>query len=129
MTSTMNTLRLYSWRTRSARLVYIRDSRKADLEVLNLRGPLGFDLEWQPNMIKGAKTPVALVQLSDKNTILLIQVSAMAGMVLFHTFCSASIADQISRISQEPQKAPRKFWHREGGCWGSMLVKYPCSLC
>jgi hypothetical protein len=80
--SATKTAPLYSWRARSAstRLVYIRDNRKADLEVLNLRGPLGFDLEWRPNVIKGqVDNRVALVQLSDKNTILLIQVSAMAG--------------------------------------------------
>jgi hypothetical protein len=108
MMSATNTAPLYSWRARSAstRLVYIRDNRKADLEVLNLRGPLGFDLEWRPNFIKGqVENRVALVQLSDKNTILLIQVSAMAGMVLFHTLYSVSIADRISRISQETQKS------------------------
>jgi hypothetical protein len=132
MMSATNPAPLYSWQARSAstRLVYIRDNRKADLEVVNLRGPLGFDLEWRPNVIKGqVENPVALVQLSDMNTILLIQVSAMAGMILFHTLCSASIADRISRISQETQTAPWKSSHREGGCWGSMLVEYPCSLC
>jgi hypothetical protein len=114
MMSATNTAPLYSWRARSAstRLVYIRDSQKADLEVLNLRGPLGFDLEWRPNAIKGqVENPVALVQLSDKNTTLLMQVSAMAGMVLrvFHTLYSVSIAERISRISQETQNAPWKL--------------------
>lgn len=112
MMSATNTVPLYSWRARSpsTRLVYIRDNRKADLEVLNLRGPLGFDLEWRPNAIKGqVENPVALVQLSDRNTILLIQVSAMTGMVLFHTLYSVFITNRISRISQESQKAPCKL--------------------
>jgi len=81
MMSATNPAPLYSWQARSAstRLVYIRDNRKADLEVVKLQGPLGFDLEWRPNVIKGqVENPVALVQLSDMNTILLIQVSAMA---------------------------------------------------
>ncbi|KAH7915103.1 ribonuclease H-like domain-containing protein [Hygrophoropsis aurantiaca] len=42
------------------------------------KGPLGFDLEWRPNYKKGqAENPVALVQLSNPTTILLIQVSSM----------------------------------------------------
>lgn len=75
----------YSWKDRSpsTQLVYITDNYQADLEVVKLRGPLGFDLEWKPNFVKGRpENPVALVQLSDENTILLIQISAMAGMLL-----------------------------------------------
>jgi len=71
---------IYSWRAKStnARLVYIRDGQLADQEVVKLRGPLGFDLEWRPNFVKGRlENPVALIQLSDKDTILLIQVSSM----------------------------------------------------
>lgn len=80
---------IYSWRAKSAgtRLVYIRDIQQADFEVVKLRGPLGFDLEWRPNYVKGQlQNPVALVQLSSEDTILLVQVSAMTGMVLLTWF-------------------------------------------
>jgi hypothetical protein len=77
----------YSWRTKSsnAQLFYIRDHRQVDLTIARLRnGPLGFDLEWRPNFIKGQlENPVALVQLSNEDTILLIQISAMGGMSFF----------------------------------------------
>ncbi|KAH7923987.1 ribonuclease H-like protein, partial [Leucogyrophana mollusca] len=72
---------LYSWRSRSesARLAYIRDHRVADMEISNLvKGPLGFDLEWRPNFRKGQpENPVALIQLSTQDTVLLIQVTSM----------------------------------------------------
>ncbi|KIM85515.1 hypothetical protein PILCRDRAFT_367306 [Piloderma croceum F 1598] len=71
----------YSWRTKSsnAQLFYIRDHHHVNLTIPRLRnGPLGFDLEWRPNFIKGQlENPVALVQLSNEDTILLIQISAM----------------------------------------------------
>jgi len=80
-------LPVYSWRTQSSnpQLFYIRDHRQVDLTIARLRnGPLGFDLEWRPNFIKGQlENPVALVQLSNQDTILLIQISAMSGMFLF----------------------------------------------
>ena len=73
----------YSWRTKSinTQLFYIRDHRQADLAIVKLRkGPLGFDLEWRPNFIKGQlENPVALVQISNEDTILLIQICAMTG--------------------------------------------------
>jgi hypothetical protein len=71
----------YSWRAKSinARLLYIRDHRQADAAIVRLRkGPLGFDLEWRPNFIKGRpENPVALVQLSTEDTVLLIQIYVM----------------------------------------------------
>jgi hypothetical protein len=73
----------YSWRAKNAnaQLFYVTDHRQVDLAIVNLpTGPLGFDLEWRPNFIKGQpENPVALVQLSNENTILLIQISAMQG--------------------------------------------------
>lgn len=75
----------YSWRTKSnnAQLFYIRDQRQVDLAIDRLHnGPLGFDLEWRPSFIKGQlENPVALVQLSNEYTILLIQISAMGGRI------------------------------------------------
>ncbi|KII93373.1 hypothetical protein PLICRDRAFT_78604, partial [Plicaturopsis crispa FD-325 SS-3] len=77
----------YSYRTHlctvgnpaPARLVYIRDYDEAEREVECLpAGPLGFDLEWKPIYVKGHKeNPVALVQIANAQTVLLIQVSAM----------------------------------------------------
>jgi hypothetical protein len=81
----------YSWRAKNInpRLLYIRDHRQADAAIVRLRkGPLGFDLEWRPNFIKGhPENPVALVQLSTENTILLIQIYVMESteiLPLFH---------------------------------------------
>lgn len=77
---------LYSWKTQSphTRLVYIRDPSVAEYELSQLRpGPLGFDLEWKPNYSKGAlPNPVALVQLATEDTILLVQVTAMRGLMI-----------------------------------------------
>ncbi|THH28279.1 hypothetical protein EUX98_g5906 [Antrodiella citrinella] len=74
---------LYSWRTQSptARLAYIRDVQEAEIELMQpLTGPLGFDLEWKPNYVKGEKeNPVALVQLASADRILLFQVTAMSA--------------------------------------------------
>ncbi len=63
------------------RLLYIRDQATAELEMSRLcPGPLGFDMEWKPMKYKGQPAnPVALIQLASRNTILLIQVSAMQG--------------------------------------------------
>ncbi|TFK57491.1 ribonuclease H-like protein [Heliocybe sulcata] len=74
-------LPLYSWRERnpSGRLVYIRDHEQADLECSRItEGSLGFDLEWKPTYVSGVpENKVALVQLANSDSILLLQVSAM----------------------------------------------------
>lgn len=76
-------LPLYSWRGISSHtnLLYIRNCTEADLEVSKLGGgTLGFDLEWRPTFVKGhPENPVALVQLANEDTILLIQISAMSS--------------------------------------------------
>jgi hypothetical protein len=70
----------YSWRlTTGAKMHYIVDTTTADRMIPTLEGPIGFDIEWKPQFKKdGKQNPVALVQLSDERTILLIQVSQMA---------------------------------------------------
>ena len=72
---------LYSWRTKAprTRLVYIRDLQTADEEIARFKpGPCGFDLEWRPVFRKGQQeNPVALVQLANEDTVLLIQVTAI----------------------------------------------------
>ncbi|KAG2023837.1 hypothetical protein CC2G_001447 [Coprinopsis cinerea AmutBmut pab1-1] len=74
----------YSWRELSpnAVVIYTRDPAQADRELSKLKpGPLGFDLEWKPNYVKGGKeNRVALVQLANDEMILLIQVSAMHAL-------------------------------------------------
>ena len=75
---------LYSWKTKAphTRLVYIRDWHTAELEIAWFKpGPCGFDLEWKPNWRKGQReNPVALVQLANDDTVLLIQITAMQGV-------------------------------------------------
>ncbi|GLB36431.1 putative 3'-5' exonuclease [Lyophyllum shimeji] len=78
--STPPQLRPYSWRNihPDAALHYIRDADKATAHLATLCGPVGFDLEWKPTFTKNTpENPVALVQLANKDTILLIQISAM----------------------------------------------------
>jgi hypothetical protein len=78
------TYNLYSWKQYSpaARLVYIRDPNELEQELSRLQpGPLGFDLEWKPNYVKGGmENPVALVQLASIDLVLLIQLTAMRCM-------------------------------------------------
>ncbi|KAL6299641.1 ribonuclease H-like domain-containing protein [Sparassis latifolia] len=73
----------YHWKKKSpdGRVVYIRDAKTADDEISRLPpGPYGFDLEWKPKFVKGGReNPVALVQLANSDTMLLIQVSAMSA--------------------------------------------------
>ena len=61
---------LYLWHNihPASRLVYIRDPDEADIELSTLRhGPVGFDLEWKPNFVKGhPENRVALVQLANE---------------------------------------------------------------
>jgi hypothetical protein len=78
-------LPVYSWRTLSPtpRLIYIRHDNTADAAILELQRhqPLGFDLEWKPVFVKDAsQNPVALVQLANESTVLLLQVTAMRRM-------------------------------------------------
>lgn len=60
-------------------LHYIRDYDEANVAVEKLQpGAYGFDLEWKPSFVKGqGENRVALVQLANDQTILLIQVSAL----------------------------------------------------
>ena len=71
----------YSWQTYSpsARLVYIRDVETAETELAQFKpGLTGFDMEWRPCYRKGQpENPVALVQLANEETVLLLQISAM----------------------------------------------------
>ncbi|KAF8807243.1 ribonuclease H-like protein [Phlegmacium glaucopus] len=71
----------YSWQEYNslAKMLYIRDHQQANEELSKLNATvLGFDLEWKPTFYRGGKeNRVALVQLANHDTILLLQISAM----------------------------------------------------
>lgn len=85
----------YLWSAISphTRLVYITDPRVADHEISRLRpGPLGFDLEWKPTFRKNQpQNLVALVQLANEDTILLLHISRMPGKI--HSASLSALAD------------------------------------
>ncbi|KAG8889109.1 hypothetical protein FRB98_005724 [Tulasnella sp. 332] len=58
--------------------VHVTSSEEVEEMISCLQGPLGFDMEWKPQMVRGRKeNKTALIQLADNNMILLIQVSNM----------------------------------------------------
>jgi hypothetical protein len=77
-------LPIFSWHEKSptTNVIYVRNSDQADLEISKLRGNvLGFDMEWKPTFVRGQpENPVALIQLANQDTILLLQLTAMASM-------------------------------------------------
>lgn len=93
----------YMWSTLdpSARLVYVRNHTDANTELDRLStDPLGFDLEWRPNFIKGhPENRVSLVQLANQDTIFLIQVSAMQGKASVRVVSTSLMSWQSSRRS------------------------------
>ncbi|KAI0063662.1 ribonuclease H-like protein [Artomyces pyxidatus] len=56
-------------------VLYIDTEEEANEQVVKLRGPIGFDLEWPYDSRTEISGRVALVQLCDDNLILLIHVS------------------------------------------------------
>ena len=86
-------------------LNYLRDASLTDQTVEELRsrlvGPLGFDIEYRPNFIKGRpQNRTALVQLASDSVVLLVQVSAMSSQ-----YCSPDTPNAIQRfhLSSVPQ--------------------------
>ena len=96
-------LKTYSYKNckPSPSCIYVRDEEEADklvgslsgyvlvhrssllffIRSVNLVSAVGFDIEWKVVFCKGSKMrPAATVQLSDRKTILVIQVSAMKGI-------------------------------------------------
>lgn len=79
----------YHWKAISpnTRLVYITDPLIADAEIaaLDPKSPLGFDLEWKPTTRKKqAQNLVAVVQIANANTILLLHIHMMSGKFFCH---------------------------------------------
>ncbi|KAF8140017.1 ribonuclease H-like domain-containing protein [Boletus edulis] len=71
----------YSWRHRSITpaLFYFTNHHEANAHLARLpHGPIGFDLEWRPNIRKGQpENRVALVQLATADTVILVHVHLM----------------------------------------------------
>ena len=78
----MSSLPLYDSRSRAQYFSYITHHFIANNALSNLPpGPLGFDLEWRPNYVKGApQNPVAVVQLASADIVLVLQISKMSGV-------------------------------------------------
>ena len=74
---------LYNWNVVApgTTLHYVTDLTSAENALAYFEpGLVGFDLEWKPNWRKGQKeNPVALVQLANRDTILLLQLTSMRG--------------------------------------------------
>lgn len=115
---------LYSWCEISpnTRLLYIRDLETAEEEIARFKpGLVGFDLEWKPNWRKGqTENPVALVQLSNDDTILLIQVSAIRSTSTCTVFASFRL--RTYRLSFGSPGTPLEYGLYEGWSWYSWYV-------
>ncbi|KAJ7666462.1 ribonuclease H-like domain-containing protein [Mycena rosella] len=75
----------YSWQDGTTRCIYITDADQADAELSKAfqatpgRDSCGLDIEWKPNFIKGqVENPVALLQLANVDTILLLHLCHMS---------------------------------------------------
>jgi hypothetical protein len=104
----------YSWKEQcpGAQLLYIQDAELANKELSTLApGAFGFDLEWKPTFVKGAgENPVALVQLANDETILLLQISAMKGNAFDLTHFRNSLSQSVMyRVPGQTGRITRKL--------------------
>ncbi|KAG0699052.1 hypothetical protein DFH29DRAFT_938237 [Suillus ampliporus] len=98
--------------TPSPGVVYTRCEDEANKLVQTLESPLGFDLEWRVLWHSGAQERrTALVQLCDKSTILLIQVSHMKRFPkkVWEVIESPSIVKTGANILNDGEKLHRDF--------------------
>ncbi|KAG2366412.1 hypothetical protein BDR07DRAFT_1396459 [Suillus spraguei] len=96
----------------SPTVVYTRCEDEANKLVQTLESPLGFDLEWRVLWNSGAQERrTALVQLCDKSTILLIQVSQMKRFPerVLEVIESSSIVKTGANIRNDGEKLYRDF--------------------
>ncbi|KAG1861142.1 hypothetical protein DFJ58DRAFT_777819 [Suillus subalutaceus] len=96
----------------SPTVVYTRCEDEANKLVQTLESPLGFDLEWRVLWNSGAQERrTALVQLCDKSTILLIQVSQMKRFPerVLEVIESPSIVKTGANIHNDGEKLYRDF--------------------
>jgi hypothetical protein len=67
--------------------IYIRTVAEANRALEGINGPVGFDMEWRVlfrrvgPQTKAIMKPVAVVQIANRGTIIIIQTSAMKGKV------------------------------------------------
>ncbi|KAG1888237.1 hypothetical protein F4604DRAFT_1083829 [Suillus subluteus] len=114
-TSSMPNLPNYSYAdycALSPTVVYTRCEDEANKLVQTLESPLGFDLEWRVLWNSGAQERrTALVQLCDKSTILLIQVSQMKRFPerVLEVIESPSIVKTGANIHNDGEKLYRDF--------------------
>ena len=94
-------------------LYYLCDRTLTDCIVEELRqelfGPLGFDIEYRPNFIKGRPlNKTALVQLASASVVLLVQVSAMSGQYSqprqspMRSHYNSAFPDTVRSIIEDP---------------------------
>ncbi|KAG2108521.1 ribonuclease H-like protein [Suillus discolor] len=98
--------------TPSPAVVYTRCEDEANKLVQTLESPLGFDLEWRVLWNSGAQERrTALVQLCDKSTILLIQVSQMKRFPerVLEVIESPNIVKTGANIHNDGEKLYRDF--------------------
>ncbi|ORY89405.1 hypothetical protein BCR35DRAFT_300578 [Leucosporidium creatinivorum] len=65
------------WGVKRARMIYSRDEEEVERVVRGMKGPLGFDLEWEPSTRRGVENKTAVVQLCDEETILIVHLAQM----------------------------------------------------
>jgi hypothetical protein len=132
----------YSWKNwhPDANLCYLTDHEKAEEELKKLlnsaRGSvLGFDIEWKPTTRRGEReNPVALIQLANNATILLLQVSAMKGMPSLLCSFPASLYNRLDSPSSNPsahielqrnsESGSRHFGRCSKGLQGPARISY-----
>ncbi|GAA6061369.1 hypothetical protein JCM10212_005823 [Sporobolomyces blumeae] len=69
-----------TWSTRRPEVVYTKDSKEVRRVLETMKGPLGFDLEWDPWVVRTKSVgKTALVQVCDEATILLVHVAQMSA--------------------------------------------------
>ncbi|KIJ59879.1 hypothetical protein HYDPIDRAFT_43722 [Hydnomerulius pinastri MD-312] len=108
------------YRDPAAAVVYTKCENEANTLVQSLEGPLGFDLEWRVMWKAGAQERrTALVQLCDRRTILLMQVSSMKRawfpQKVLEVIESASIVKTGANILNDGEKLYRDFGIRARG--------------
>ncbi|KAJ7275385.1 ribonuclease H-like domain-containing protein [Mycena haematopus] len=106
----------YCWREETSnqdakappRQVYITDATHAEAELSTFKGPCGIDIEWKPCFLKGEpENPVALLQLANFDTILLLH---LCHMTRFPTNLQAFLEDDTVKAGVGIQGDAKKLY-------------------
>ncbi|KAL4072170.1 hypothetical protein J3A83DRAFT_4400639 [Scleroderma citrinum] len=106
------------YRNPAAAVAYTQCEDEANTLVQSLEGPLGFDLEWRVTWQTGAtERRIALVQLCDTRTILLIQISSMKRFPkkVLEVLEAPNVMKTGANISNDGEKLYRDFGIRARG--------------